>query len=182
MYQVANIARSKGDPKIVRSGTSSVGSSDRMARALGWFSIGLGVAEIFAARRFTRALGMPGKEGMFRAFGAREISSGILSLSIDKQAGLWSRVAGDGIDVATLAAGLGRNNPRRNNVALALAAVASVTLLDIACAKSLGTRHARKPARIRDYRDRSGFPRGIEASRGVAALDRQKPMQAIAAE
>jgi hypothetical protein len=39
---------------------------------------------------------------LVRAYGAREIGSGILSLSVDRQTGLWSRVAGDGLDVATL--------------------------------------------------------------------------------
>ena len=51
-------------------------SSDRMARALGWFSIGLGMTELLAPRRITRALGMEGTEGLLRFYGAREIASG----------------------------------------------------------------------------------------------------------
>jgi hypothetical protein len=35
---LANVMRSEGDPKVIRSGPSSFKSSDRLARALGWFS------------------------------------------------------------------------------------------------------------------------------------------------
>ncbi|MBR0739228.1 hypothetical protein JQ581_20035 [Bradyrhizobium liaoningense] len=41
-----------------------------LARALSWFSIGLGVVEFFAPRRVTATLGMKGRETMVRAFGA----------------------------------------------------------------------------------------------------------------
>ena len=96
----SKIARSEGDPKVVSTGPSSLGAADRLGRALGWFSFGLGIAELLAARRITRALGMGGKEALVRAYGAREIGAGVLCLSIDQQAGLWSRVAGDGVDIA----------------------------------------------------------------------------------
>ena len=96
MNYISNVTRSEGDPKVVRSGPGSLAAADRLARVLGWFSIGLGAAELIAPSRITAALGLQGKEGVVRAYGAREITSGILSLSVDKQAGLWSRVAGDG--------------------------------------------------------------------------------------
>ena len=34
-YYISNIARSKGDPKVLHSGPSSLGAADRMAKALG---------------------------------------------------------------------------------------------------------------------------------------------------
>jgi len=86
--KVLNITRSKGDPKVLRTGPSSFGHSDRMARNLGWFSLGLGALEILAPWRITRALGMEGHEGLVRAYGFREVASGMLSLSTDKKAGL----------------------------------------------------------------------------------------------
>ena len=43
-----------------------------LSRGLGWFSIALGLTELFGARRLTKALGMEGQEGLVRAFGARE--------------------------------------------------------------------------------------------------------------
>ena len=46
---------------------------------------------------------MEGHETLVRAFGAREIVSGIMSLSVDKNAGLWARVGGDGLDAGCAA-------------------------------------------------------------------------------
>ncbi|TIL97185.1 MAG: hypothetical protein E5Y67_36295, partial [Mesorhizobium sp.] len=80
-------------------GPKALAPSDMVARKLGWFSIALGIAELIASERIARAFGLPGKGGVIRAYGAREVSSGILSLSVDKQSGLWSRVAGDGLDI-----------------------------------------------------------------------------------
>ena len=168
MNYISNITRSKGDPKVVHSGPSSLGASDRLARALGWFSLGLGLAELIAPRSITRALGMEGKEALVRTYGVREIASGILSLSVDKEAGLWSRVAGDGLDVGTLSAGLREDNPKRDNVALALAMVVGVTLLDVIGAVGTTARHSRNRGAQRLYHNRSGFPKGIQAARGSA--------------
>src|SRR3954465_2046158 len=131
MTHFSNIARSDGDPKVVRSGPSSLAASDRLAKALGWFSLGLGLTELLAPRRITRALGMEGKETLVRAYGAREIGSGILSLSVDKKLGLWSRVAGDGLDIATVMTALRPDNPKRDNVVVALALLLGITAVDL---------------------------------------------------
>jgi hypothetical protein len=173
-YYISNIARSKGDPKVLRSGPSSLGGADRLAKALGWYSIGLGIAELIAPERFTRALGMEGKEGLVRAYGVRELGHGIVSLSPDKHVGLWSRVAGDGLDIATLMTAMRHDNPKRDNVGIALAAVLGVTLLDIIGAQGVTARHSRSRGRPRSYRNRTGFPQGVRAARG-AAKDFQVP-------
>ena len=162
------IAASKNDPQVVRSKSGSTGASDRLARALGWFSIGLGLIELCTPHRVTRALGMAGKESLVRAYGAREIGAGVLALSVDREAGLWSRVAGDGLDLATLALALRRDNPKRDNVELALTMVTGITLLDIIGATGVTARHARRPELTRSYSDRSGFPHGLEQARGAA--------------
>jgi hypothetical protein len=169
MNYIANIPRSQGDPKVIRTGPSSMTPVDRLARALGWFSIGLGAIELLAPRRITRALAMRGNEGLVRAYGVREIASGIVTLSPDKQTGLKSRLAGDGLDIATLLSAFRRDNPKRGNVGLALLMVGGVTLLDYIGA--LGTTKVRRTARgdqQRLYRDRTGFPKGIAAVRGIA--------------
>jgi hypothetical protein len=111
---------------------------------------------------------MEGKEGLVRAYGAREIGSGILSLSPEKQAGLWSRVAGDGLDIATLLTALREDNPKRGNVVIALAMVLGVTVLDIIGAQGTALRHSRNRGERRLYRDRSGSPQGAQAAQGAA--------------
>jgi len=164
----SNIARSKGDPKVLSTGPSSLDNTDRLARALGWFSIGLGLTELLAPRALTRALGMEGSEALVRAYGLREIGAGIMTLSPDKGIGLQSRVAGDALDIATLLAGLRGDNPKRDNVAIALAMVVGVTLLDIAGAAAVKKNQSRSDRPARTYRDRSGYPKGVENARGAA--------------
>jgi len=168
MAFLTNISRSEGDPRMIRSGPSSLSSSDRLARNLGWFSIGLGIVELLAAEKITGALGMRGNENLVRAFGVREIASGIVTLSIDKQAGLASRIAGDALDIATVATAMRPDNPKRGNAALALLMVAGVTFLDLVAAGANTIRHTRHMGERRSYDDRSGFPKGVEASRGAA--------------
>src|SRR5947209_2476809 len=177
---ISTIARSKGDPKVLSSGPSSLDMTDRLARGLGWFSIALGLTELLAPRALTRALGMEGHETLVRAYGMREIGAGIMTLSPDKGLGLQSRVAGDALDIATLLPALRADNPKRDNVAIALAMVLGVTLLDIAGAQGVraGQRRSARPRRT--YRDRSGYPKGLERARGAARDFRTPPdMRAI---
>lgn len=168
MTYISNITRSEGDPKVLSSGPSSLGVPDRLSRALGWFSIGLGVAQLVAPHWFTGALGMKGREGLVRTYGAREIGSGLLSLSLEKDAGLWSRVAGDGLDIATVLSAYRPSNPKRGNVALALAVLVGITVIDIVGVQATTMRHARPRGNWRSYRDRSGFPQGLSRARGAA--------------
>lgn len=180
MRYISNITRSHGDPKVLRSGPSSLGQEERLARALGWFSIGLGAVELMIPHRITRALGMLGNERLVRAFGAREIASGLLTLSPQKQTGLRSRIAGDGLDIATLWSGWRRDNAKRYNVALALLIVGGVTLLDFIGAQAIKARHTSKRDERRSYRDRIGFPMGIAAVRGAAKQFQASPQMRIA--
>ena len=181
MGYLSNFARSQGDPKVLRSGPSSRGGADELARALGWFSIGLGLAELLAPRQFTRTLGMQGSETLVRSFGLREIGHGILSLSPDKMTGLWSRVGGDAIDILTLAAAYRPDNPKRDNVGLALVAVAGITLLDLVAAQGVTSRHRRTDGDRGRYCDRSGFPQGAQRARGAARQDFRTPADMQAA-
>ena len=154
----------------VVSGNGSDASTLRLAEGLGWFSIGLGMVELLAARALGRALGMEDRSELLRAYGAREIVTGVGILTQpDPTPWIWGRVGGDVLDLATLATGLKNGNPRAGNVGLALFAVAGVTALDVFCAQALSTerRHAYTP-RHRDYSHRSGMPRPPEAMRGAA--------------
>ena len=139
-----------------------------LARGLGWFSIGLGLAELLATRRLTRTLGMEGHEGLVQAYGLREIATGIAILSANDPAPwIWGRVGGDALDIATLAVGLDEDNPKRGNVGLGIGAVLGVTALDVICGQMLTTEN-RPPPPARDYSHRSGWPRPVEAMRGAA--------------
>ena len=105
------------------------GSVMALARGLGWFSIGLGLAEMLAPRMLGKQLGMEGKESLLRFYGAREMAAGVGILMSDNPGPwIWGRVAGDALDLATLATGLDKQNPRNGNVAIAVAAVAGLAL------------------------------------------------------
>ncbi|HEX2941435.1 MAG TPA: hypothetical protein VHO91_10330, partial [Rhodopila sp.] len=124
-----------------------------------------------APRSITRALGIQGREDLVRLYGARELGSGMLSLSLEKDAGLWSRVAGDGLDIVSVATAYRRDNPKRGNIGLALVVLAGVTVLDVVVAQGVLARHRRKDQPWRDYSHRTGFPQGLASARQVATTE-----------
>ncbi|HEV2569621.1 hypothetical protein [Sphingomonas sp.] len=145
---------------------SSLTGADALVRGIGLFSLGLGVAELIAPGKIAKTFGLEGKEGLLRAFGAREIASGIGTLSADPQPALWSRVGGDVLDMATLAFGArsDRQDAKRNAL-IGIGAVAGIAALDAFAATLMSKRGGERPPPA-DYSDRSGLPKGIEASRG----------------
>ena len=181
LSQMSNISRSPGDPKVIETGPSSLKPVDRFGRALGWFSIGLGLAELLAAPKLTKALGAEGNENVVRAMGARELAHGVLCLSIDNDYGAWTRVAGDVVDLAGLAVLYRDDNPKKGNVGWAIAAVVGCTIADLYAAQSIRNLHTRKGEPARDYSDRSGFPKGIGYSRGKASQGTPKDYRATPA-
>lgn len=106
----------------------------KLARFLGWFSIGLGAAELLATRKLARGTGLGERRmGIVRLYGLREIVKGIGVLASGGKPGwLWARVAGDALDLATLATA--RN---KKKAAFAAANVAAVTALDVYAARAL---------------------------------------------
>lgn len=143
---------------------------EELARGLGWFSIGLGLLELTAARGLCRALGLGGRETLLRAYGVREVATGVaILMSHDPTPWILGRVGGDALDLATLAAGFERGNPRKANLAAATAAVAGVTALDVVCAQGLIAEKRLAPPGAFDYARRSGFPRSPRSMRGAAS-------------
>lgn len=149
--------------------TRSFTGIDRAARLLGWFSLGLGLAELVAPKRITEAIGLEGKEGLVRAYGAREVAAGMTSLAVEADVGVWSRVAGDLVDIGTIAYAMRDADDRqKRNAGYALAAVVGITLLDAFVASQLTRQRSRSRGETRDYSDRSGFPGGVAQARGAA--------------
>lgn len=113
------------------------------AKALGWFSIGLGMFELVAARAISHRLGLR-QSGLVRAFGVRELAAGMGILGKpDAPAALWARVGGDALDLLVLAPALSRRNRRREAAVAATLMVAGVTVADILCALALISRSNR---------------------------------------
>jgi uncharacterized membrane protein len=115
------------------------GVTDRqLVQALGWFSVGLGLVEVLAPRKFGRAIGVGEHSSALPLLGVREIANGIGLLSgrqSDKWT--WARVAGDAMDLAVLASAMRSTNARPGRIALAAAAVGGVTALDVYAGRQL---------------------------------------------
>ena len=112
--------------------------TQQLARGLGWFSIGLGAAELFAPKQVGKLIGVRNHQTLIRMMGAREIAAGIGVLTEDHPStSMTARVSGDALDLALLGAGLISSDSKKGRVIAATAAVAGVTALDILCRKQL---------------------------------------------
>jgi hypothetical protein len=153
-------------------------ASLRLARGLGWFSIGLGLVELLATRPLARGIGMRGMEPVLRLYGMREVGVGLGLLASTRPAGssalMWGRVAGDALDIATLGVAMVATRPRGAHPLVALGAVAGVAALDLVCARALQTQ-ADGERQTTDYSDRAGLPAPPEQMRGAALESFQQP-------
>jgi uncharacterized membrane protein len=119
---------------------------ERLVRGLGWFSVGLGLTELLLPRSLCRSIGIKPRAGLLRLLGAREIASGI-GLLTQPRKDLWmkSRVAGDAMDLALFGAAFLDEDTRPAQLAIATAAVAGVTALDVFCSNELSQGAGQQP-------------------------------------
>ncbi|WKB54863.1 hypothetical protein [Eleftheria terrae] len=147
-----------------------------LGRGLGWFSIGLGVAQLLMPQTMGRLTGLQGRTALMRACGLREIATGIGMLASRNAAPwAWARVAGDAFDAAALASQWHPADPLAHRTAGALAAVAAVGVVDVIGARALQAEQRRLRAPVPDYSHRSGLPRSPESMRGAALADFDAP-------
>ena len=109
---------------------------------LGYFSIGLGLTELLAPGLVARVVGIDHEDdqnlAVTRLMGAREITHGLAILSKQQpEKAVWSRVAGDVLDLALLGKALSNPRNARGRTLFATAQVLAVTALDIITAKQL---------------------------------------------
>jgi uncharacterized membrane protein len=133
--------RDEWDGATERQRQGESGGTERLARALGWFSLGLGLAEVVAPRAMARMIGVNDTDSTRNALiglGLREIASGVGILTQPQAAGwLWTWVGGDVMDLALLGTELRSDTADRNRVAMATAAVLGVTVLDVIAGRRL---------------------------------------------
>ncbi|WP_284349150.1 SRPBCC family protein [Roseisolibacter agri] len=119
-------------------GTGGESSAD----FLGYFSIGLGLAEALAPKVMTRVIGVKEPDdtniATMRAMGLREIGHGLAILSNQHpEKAVWSRVAGDMLDLALLGRTMANPENDRGRTTFAIANVLAVTALDVMTARQL---------------------------------------------
>ncbi|MBA3449625.1 MAG: SRPBCC family protein [Chloroflexia bacterium] len=138
-FDAANGSMSATDHGWEWSGDNGHGGSadqemNRLTRALGWLSIGLGLAEMVAPQRIAQIIGLDhvdANASLLRAIGIREIASGVGILTQENpKSWLWARVGGDAMDLALLTKAMGSDNADRGRIAAATAAVVGVTAAD----------------------------------------------------
>jgi uncharacterized membrane protein len=121
-----------------------------VTRALGWFSVALGVAELAAPRQVSRMIGVRGRPMLVRALGVRELASGVAILVQRRPTGgLWSRVGGDVMDLALLGTAFKSPGANARRAAAATAAVAGVTVVDVLYSQRVTREALAKPIRIK---------------------------------
>ncbi len=119
-------------PGTMRRRGNAAAGEELLVKGLAWFSIGLGLAQLIAPRTLSKATGIQDRPLLMRALGVREIAAGIGILSRRQPSPwLWSRVAGDAMDLTMLGLAASQPGARRKRVAAATAAVAGVTALDV---------------------------------------------------
>lgn len=156
------------------NGTSMTGAL-RGARLMGWASFGLAAAMLLGGKRIARTFGLEGKETLIHGFAAQEALAGVGAHSVDPRAAMWARAGGDLAHMAVLANAVrDASAEQRRNAAIALAALAGFFVADAVLASKLTAERSRGRGPVRDYGDRSGFPRGAAQARGAAG-DFQTP-------
>jgi uncharacterized membrane protein len=116
---------------------------ERRAVGLGWFSIGLGLADLLAPRQVARLIGADDEDATTRAVlmgvGVRELACGVGLLSKSRPAmWAWARLAGDVMDLALLGYVWSTNPVSREQVLGAGGTVLGAAWADAQTAYQLG--------------------------------------------
>lgn len=110
----------------------------KLADFLGAFSLFLGFTELVFGGGFSHQIGLGGLDMLVRAYGVREIVTGVLILaSRNKTPWVWLRVIGDALDIATLGWASMRDPNVMSNIMIANVTVLPIVILDIVCAIKL---------------------------------------------
>lgn len=116
------------------------GNHPRLTRSLGWASFGLGIPMLLIPDEVDRVAGIaPGTtaRGLTRSVGVRELvhGAGLLAPKPGPR-WIWTRVAGDAMDLTALMRSMlrrGRNDRKR--ILAATAAIAGITVIDLYAAR-----------------------------------------------
>ncbi|CAN5774020.1 hypothetical protein BH23GEM6_BH23GEM6_21010 [soil metagenome] len=129
------------NPRSVRPSGSQ--EAQGLANFIGWFSIGLGIAEIVGTHQLTELIGVKPtrkNKAVMQAMGVREIVKGVGILVKDRPTDwLWGRVAGDMLDVALLGRALSSHSKKPERTTAAIGAVLGVAALDVFTAQALAS-------------------------------------------
>ena len=142
----------------------------RIAKGLGWFSLALGAAEVAAPGILAHLVGVRNgsvNRWLLRSpmYGMREIATGVGILNHPRPSEwLWARVAGDLVDLGTLALSLRSDENDRRRLTAAILAVAGITVLDYITAQNL----APTADVVTGSSEAARFTKGVRAMKSVS--------------
>lgn len=139
-------------------GNRSADTTAALVKALSAASFGLGVSELVAPGKVAALAGVDDtarSRRVIRALGARECGHGA-ALAVGPEKLVWTRVAGDVLDVALLVAGVAARGPgRRRQGAVATALLAGIGGLDLYAALRTGDGGGRHGRHVNGARHRT---------------------------
>jgi uncharacterized membrane protein len=113
----------------------------KLSAGLGWFSLGLGAAQLAVPGKVNALIGVRDTDRarlLQRLFGAQEVSMGMGIFSVPRRDMLvWTRVAGDAIHISLMSSLLSSKHTNRTRATATLAALGGVAALDAVTAASL---------------------------------------------
>ena len=172
-----------------------------ITRALGVFSLGLGLYQLLAPRRFDQLIGVKPQGDRMRAtrlVGLRELgAAGGLLASRRPASWSWLRVGGDVVDVGLLARAMAARDARRDRLGMAMLAVGGIALVDVLAGMATasesaprgttttteqGTRQIRRAVTVKTsrqaaydlWRDFERLPRFMQHLEAVHVLDERR--------
>lgn len=129
-----------------------------VAEALGWLSIGFGVAHLVAPRAVSKFFGIKDRDALMRLAGMRNLVTGIGILSRpDARGWMWSRVAGDLVDLAMLGTVLEPRGKDHGGLRPAALMVGGILAADYLCAHQLSSSSDGTMAKSRLYEARESI-------------------------
>jgi uncharacterized membrane protein len=147
MKGLARVPRERGQSSVERARVpqqqARTGSLEARALGLGWFSIGLGLAQLIAPRQVARLIGADEDDATTRtammAVGVRELTCGVGLLSEKRPAAwAWARVVGDVMDLALLGYSWQQHGASRDRMLSVGGSVLGCALVDAQTAVALG--------------------------------------------
>ena len=121
------------DTDLRKDGTRRAIDATTMARGLGWFSLALGLAEVVAPKTIQKWIGVRRGDhsSLIRLMGLREIGhAAAILLPRNPTMGVWSRLAGDALDLGSLGSAFSTRRAQKDRLSAATAFVAGTTVVD----------------------------------------------------
>ena len=132
----------RGQPQEEDQQGRAAASADGLARALGWVSIGVGLAAIAVPGPLTKAIGLGDRPNLGRLLGARDLVLGAGLLLGGQNTAAWCRARGlaDALDVALIVVGAATGAFRRERAPIGVATGAGFSALSFWIARRLEQR------------------------------------------